>query len=57
MAFKSSLRKLVLLYVLVLRDCFMILFFSFIVEIQVSSKQEVVDALVKEQFSMDVARV
>jgi len=35
----------------------MILFFSFIVEIQVSSKQEVVDALVKEQFSMDVARV
>jgi hypothetical protein len=29
----------------------------FIVEIQVSSKQEVVDALVKGQFSVDVARV
>jgi hypothetical protein len=35
----------------------MVLFFAFIVEIQVSSKQEVVDALVKEQFSVDVARV
>jgi len=35
----------------------MIHFFACIGEIQVSSKQEVVDALVKEQFSMDVARV
>ena len=40
-----------------LGDCFMIHFFACIGEIQVSSKQEVVDALVKEQFSMDVARV
>jgi hypothetical protein len=32
-------------------------FIVFIVEKQVSSKQEVVDALVKEQFSVDVARV
>jgi hypothetical protein len=28
-----------------------------IVELQISSKQEVVDALVKGQFSLDVARV